>query len=222
MKKLFSLICLFTLCAATYAQENLITDGKFEDASFSVSDMHRRIPGPGKWFPYLTSDKQAVMSVVKDAEKGKAVSIQTLSSVSYAYSYIGQRVEKAPTAGIYTVKFWAKATHDVTTYYGVYLKIKGSKGETLYFPLEGFHPKETLAQSGALKQSRLTNEWKEYTVDFDLSQVVNNVAAPRVAKSEVILSKAEDSHRQSFDLAIACMTNNSGMLFTDVSMVKKN
>src|SRR5690606_17922786 len=111
---------------------------------------------------------------------------------------------------------------DVTTYYGVYLKIKGSKGETLYFPLEGFHPQNTPGQSGALKQSKLTNEWKEYAIDFDLSQIVNNVAAPKVAKTEVILSKAEDNHRQSFDLGIACMTKNSGMLFTDVSMVKKN
>ncbi|NGM61275.1 DUF4627 domain-containing protein [Sphingobacterium sp. SGG-5] len=222
MKKLFSLICLFTLCAATYAQENLITDGKFEDASFSVSDMSRRIPGPGKWFPYLTSDKQAVMSVVKDAEKGKVASIQTLSSVSYAYSYIGQRVAKAPAAGVYTVKFWAKATHDTPTYFGVYLKANAGKGETLFFPLAGFHPQETPAQSGGLKQARLSNEWKEYTIDFDLSQIVNNVAAPRIAKAEIILSKAENNHRQTFDLGIACMTKNSGMLFTDVSMVKKN
>lgn len=221
MRKLLSLICLVAVCFGASSQENLIADGKFENSSFMVSDMHRRIPGAGKWFPYLTSDKQAVMSVVKDTEKGSAASIQTLSHVSYAYSYIGQRIEKVPAAGVYTVKFWAKATHDVTTYYGVYLKIKGSKGETLYFSLEGFHPQKTLGQSGALKQSRLTNEWKEYTVDFDLSQMVNNVAAPRVAKSEIILNKAEDSHRQSFDLGIACMTKNSGMLFTDVSMVKK-
>ncbi|ERJ59687.1 DUF4627 domain-containing protein [Sphingobacterium paucimobilis] len=222
MKKLSSLICLIVLSISVYAQENLIVDGKFEQSSFSVNDINRKIPGAGKWFPYLTSDKQAVMSVIKDTEKGNAASIQTLSSVSYAYSFIGQRVDKAPAAGIYTVTFWAKATHEVPTYFGIYIKANAPKGQTLYFPLQGFDPQETPSRSGALRQSRITNEWKEYSVDFDLSKVVNAVASPKVAKEDVVLSASTDEHRKLFDLSIACMTKNSGMLFTDVSLTKKN
>ncbi|NGF56601.1 DUF4627 domain-containing protein [Parapedobacter sp. SGR-10] len=222
MKKLFSLICLFVTCLTIYAQENLIEDGKFEDTSFTVYDIYRKFPGPGKWYPYLTSDKQAVMSVIQDNDKGKAVSIQTLTGTSYAYSFIGQRVEKNVSEGIYTLKFWAKATKDIRTSVGVYLKVKTPKSQTLYFPISGFDPQTTPSRSGALKTLILSNEWKEYTVEFDLSQVVNSVPSPKVSKTEVIVKKSEVDHRKSFDVAIACMTKNSGMLFTDVSLVKKN
>src|SRR5699024_9793883 len=198
----------------------LINDGKFENASFSVNNLYRKFPGKGNWFPYLTSDRQAVLSVKKDAEKGKVASIQTLANVSYAYSYIGQNIQGDVDTGVYTVRFLAKSTNNSPTYMGIYLQPRSTQ-ENVFFSINQFDPATMETSSGALKQIRLTDEWTEYVVDFDLSKTVNGVSSLKNSKTRIKISEAKESERGTFDVRITCLTKNAGMLFTDVSLFKK-
>jgi hypothetical protein len=217
------LILFFFLCTVTkfaFAQKNLVNDGRFEQTSFSVNDISRKIPAKGIWYPHLTSDQQAVITVKKDEQKGNVVSMQTLSNVSYAYSYVGQEIAGALTPGVYTLSFYAKATTDVNTYLSTYLRLKAAPNVFSFFPINKFNPKEMVSSSGALKQFRLSKDWVKYSVEFDLSKTINNAASPSIAKTEVLLDEATDVQRKDFYLGLSCLTKNAGVVFTDVSLTK--
>jgi hypothetical protein len=220
MKRTLLTICLTTITLFTYAQENLIKDGKFETTSFSVSDVHKKFPGKGIWFPYLTSDKLAVLSVIKDDQKGNVASIQTLSNASYAYSFIGQRVMGEAPSGIYTLSFYAKPTTENVTNVSVYLKISSTPQK--FFLINNYDAEKQSNSSGALRQLVLKKDWALYTVEFDLSNTVSTVSSPKNAGSAHVITKSTATDRNDFDVAISSTSKNAGLLFTDVTFKKKN
>lgn len=226
MKKI-SLVLLFSVCVSlsgVFSQTNLIKDGKFETTYFNVNDIVRKIADKGQWYPYLTSDRIAVLSVVDDEEKGKAVMFQALSSVSFAYSYVGQRIEEPLDAAVYRVGFWAKSTMDSPLpVVNVYLRVNTSPSNFLFFKLADLDPKDNPNKSMALFQKFITNQWKYYTVDFDLSKTVNSASNYKLSKEKgtpVGIEKSAKMDRKDLYLAISCTTRNSQFLFTDVSLTK--
>ncbi|GEM_PF-5042496 len=221
MKKTVLFLGLFMLVKLTVAQDNLVKDGSFAYTTFMVNDLIKKTASKSVWFPFLTSNDQAMLAV-EDTDKGKAASIKTLSKVSYAYSYIGQKIEESDIKeGVYRLTFLAKATTGIPTYLAVYLRLKTPAQQFLFFPLNNYNPQETPGLSGALKQIRMTNEWKEYTIDFDLGKTINGAAAPTNAREPIVLEKSTNENRKAFEVAFSCLTKNAGLLFTNVTLVKK-
>lgn len=208
----------------TQAQKNLIKDGKFENTYFNVNDIVRKMPDKGVWFPYLTGDRLAVLSVVDDEEKGKAVMFQALTSVSYAYSYVGQRIEEEPDASVYRLGFWAKSLLDSPLpVVNVYIRVNTAPNNFLFFKLADVDPAENPSKSLALFQKTITNQWKYYTVDFDLSKTVNNAGNYKLTKEKgtvINIDKAAKMDRKDCYIGISCTTRNSQFLFTDVTLAK--
>lgn len=208
----------------TQAQKNLIKDGKFENTYFNVNDIVRKMPDKGVWFPYLTGDRLAVLSVVDDEEKGKAVMFQSLTHVSYAYSYVGQRIQEDLDAGIYQVGFWAKSLlDDPKPVVNVYLRVNTSPNNFLFFKLADVNPEENPNKSIALWQKHITGQWKYYTIDFDLGQTVNNAGNYKLAKDKgtpFSVVKSAKMDRKDLYLGISSTTRNAQFLFTDVTLTK--
>lgn len=221
MKKISLLFVLMSIVLFVFGQENLIKDGKFQDTYFSVNDIYRTIPEKGKWYPYLTGDRLAVLSVVDDNEKGKVVKFQALSHVSYAYSYVGQRISREVKPGTYRVGVWAKSTiEQPLAVMNVYLRVKTSPQKFLFFKKADYTPEKFPNRSGALYQIRLTNEWKYYTFDFDLTETIDKAGNYNMlsANGETIsIEKSNETDLSDFFLAISSTTKYSQFIFTDVS-----
>ncbi|MFD1628780.1 DUF4627 domain-containing protein [Pseudopedobacter beijingensis] len=221
MKKTVLFLSLLMVVKLATAQNNLIKDGSFTNTAFMVNDITKKPTVKSVWFPFLTSDEQGILSI-EDTDKGKAASLKMQSKVSYAYSYIGQKIEESNVKeGIYSLTFSAKATTELPTYLAVYLRIKTSPQQFVFFPLNNYNPQETPTLSGALKQIRITGEWKEYTIDFDLGKTINGAAAPANAREPIVLEKSTNENRKAFEVAFSCLTKNAGLLFTNVALIKK-
>ncbi len=225
MKKKVNLFLIFAFIATTIsAQENLIKDGKFDNTSFNVSDIYRNVAGKGKWYPYLTGDRLAVISVVEDEEKGNAVKFQALSHVSYAYSYVGQRVEKELEPGVYRVGVWAKSlVEDPLAVLNIYLRVNTSPQRFLFFKIADFDPEANPNRSGALYQKRINSDWEYYTVDFDLGKTIDSAANYKITTDNgntVNIENSSSGDRKDLYLGISCTTRNSQFLFTDISLTK--
>lgn len=177
----------------------------------------------GNWYPYLTSDVLAHLSVVDDAEKGKAVLFQSLSSPSYAYSYVGQRIEGNVEPGIYRVGFWAKSLLDSPLpVVNVYIRVNTSPRVWLFFKRADLDPSKKPNASMALFQRRITNEWKYYTIDFDLSKTVNNAGnfMRLNEQGKINIENSAKSDLADFHISFSSTTGNSQYLFTDVTFTK--
>lgn len=224
MKKVSLLLTFVFAALLLNGQENLIKDGKFENTSFNVNDIYRTIPGKGHWYPYLTSDRLGVYSIVEDEEKGNVLSFQSLTNPSFAYGYVGQRIEEELDPGVYRVGFWAKSTLDEPLpVVNIYLRVNTSPQRFLYFVLADFDPERNPNRSGALWQRRLSTHWEYYTIDFDVSKTINSYANYKITTekgNKVNIENSTKGDRKDLYLGISNTARNSHYLITDVSLTK--
>lgn len=224
MKQISLIACAFFIVSTIFAQENLLKDSKFEKASFDVSEVYREVHPKGEWYPCLFNDRSALISVVDDEEKGRAVRFQSLSGISYAYSYVAQRVEGTLKPGIYRVGLWAKSLlADPKPVLNVYLRINTPHQKFFFFKLDDFDPKVNPNRSGALFQKHITTEWRYYEIDFDLNKVINSGANYKLSteKGNVItIEKSTKYDLSDFYIGISCTSKNSQFLFTDVTLTQ--
>lgn len=224
MRKVSLFLMFIFVALFVNAQENLIKDGKFENASFNVSDTYRSMADKGNWFPYLTSDRLGVYSTQKDEDRGTVLSFQSLTNPSYAYGYVGQRIETELEPGVYRVGFWAKSVlDDPRAVVNIYLRVNTSPRRFLFFKIADFDPTKNPSRSGALWQRRMTSDWEYYTIDFDVSKTIDSAANYKITteKGNVVnIENSTKSDRQDLYLGISNTARNTHFLITDVSLTK--
>jgi len=223
MKKIsLILFCIFAV-SSIFAQDNLLKDGKFEVADFDVYDVYRRVHPKGEWYPCLFNNRSASIAVVEDDEKGNVVMFQSLSSISWAYSYVAQRIESVPERGVYRVGFWAKSLNNTKPLVTVYIRVNTHHTEELFFTINNFFPEDKPAKSGAHIQRRITDEWEYYEADFDLSKTIDYSGNYKTALdngNNVNVVASSDKSLEDFFVAISTTTANAQFIFTDVSLTK--
>lgn len=222
MKKavFFSVIFHITSLSLLFSQENLIRDGLIEDTNFWIEETSLDFPEKGIWFPYIDKDESLTIGTGADEYQGMVIDIQT-SSTSSIKSFIGQRIETQPVAGIYTVRFSAKTMGANTDRdLIVYLKIKShDTGEDVFF--KSVLPNETFQNNvpSHFRALKINNFWDFYEIDFDLSKVVRVSLDNCVSKNKV--EDFTEKYLEDFYIAFTCSNPNTHMRVTEVSMSLK-
>lgn len=197
MRKLFLLLFVSISVAHISAQLNLVNDGYFINTGItSTIGPNKDYPGINFWYPYLFTDKQNEIYVTASENfvnsNAAGIKVTTESKPNWTCG-LAQRLS-APDHGIYKVSFWGKTMSSTqNTYMRVFLRVDdvnssddSMKSASKYF--RRVHATNTTVTTDQF----FTNEWKYYSVDFDLSKVKTN--------AETTFSDATAADIQDFSL----------------------
>lgn len=140
-----------------------------------------------------------------DAQQGNVLHMNFSGTLNWANNYIGYNTNGAKAAN-YRLTFKAKAGVTNTAALQVYIRI--NKSGTYFFVRKD----ADLTKACAAEVVKPSSEWKTYSVDFDLTQVVNTIW------SKGIISGAVEADYENFYIAFATQTSGADFYIDDVSL----
>ena len=198
----------------TYNETELVTDGTFEN--LKPEDL---VVGTGvaktdhTWFGVINKVEGQV-ELATDSVQGKMLSMNfTGNEMSWYRNYVGHTMSGGKRDH-YHLQFKARAAEKGAKLQ-VYVKV--NKSGNYFFVLGG----ADTSKACAARTFSLSDEWKTYTIDFDLTQVVNTINTPKVATDgtqPVVASTADDL--ANFYAAFAAATDGATYYIDDVTMIK--
>ena len=198
----------------TYNATELIINGTFENLS---ADDFKIGTGVAKtdhtWFA-VKNQVEGEASLTTDKEQGKVLSMNfSGTAMSWYRNYIGHTMSGGKRDH-YHLQFKARAA---TKGAKLQVYVKVNKSGNYFFVLDGADTDKACAA----RTFSLTDEWKTYTIDFDLTQVVNTINTPKVAADgtlPVVPSTADDLG--NFYAAFAAVTEGATYYIDDVTMIE--
>ena len=208
------------------AQTNMIINSDMAGLNLNYigANLTTTVPSPaiGKtgWAGYYGSlkslnitsvfDDSAHKDVIKLTATGPLLNIQDNPRLV-------QRI-KCP-AGLYRLTFWAKSTNSIEAKLAVSVRSTGNNVPA--YLINGYENDGTNNISPVHKLIPLTQQWKQYTVDFNLNKTVNSFKLP--VGEPLLLSDTRGTQYPvvCFNLVQAKDINGSEIMVTDVNFFLK-
>lgn len=189
MKRILALGAALTFSVAAWSQ-NILTDSEFNSEPVSVKSPAE---APyGQWFVMNNTleDGRAELEYISapDSEHGRCIRISTTHEgkgiLGWHRFCVGQRIgESVLSKGKYRVSFDA-CTESGRGHLYVFIKkakeVKGQNPDTgmsyaTFFKIDKWSMEydETSTRSASVHKQNVTDKWKRYSVDFDMSKVTN-------------------------------------------------
>lgn len=219
-KKILIAFCCFMVIAVN-AQFNLVNDGYFINTDITTTNGPDTIyPGMGYWYAYLLNDNQNQIYITPNSDRNNRNAAGLKVTPSNAANWtcgLAQRLS-APDKGIYRVGFWGKfssvAEGQTNSYVRVFLRVDDTnsvsdvgKAGSLYFSRYNTNKVST--------DQFLTNAWKYYTVDYDLSK-----KATKDNYTESFDATEDDIHDFSLYFSNFAAARGGDFQITGVTMTK--
>ena len=200
--------------------ENLVKDSGFE----SNPDLTLQLEEPkvlGQWVAYKDQQyetKSVTITVSDDATQGKVVAI-TGQTFSWYTTVLSQRIEGTIPQGIYRFSFLGRSDD------GGQLRIYTRTTDADNSNTNNFFIKETGKPSdptqkwyGCWQNFTLTNTWKEYYVDFNLSKTANSMY--QWTFDQGIVKNATDVDLTNMNICFLGNKENATVYIDNVSFTK--
>ena len=162
MKKIFmSILGVFLMTTGMQAQE-LVQDGEFDKADFSIAYGKAGDCSYGVWcVNNAEAPGVATIQVVDDKQRGKVAQFSVDPKLTTWYkAFVAQRYEGTVEPGTYRLTFWAKS--------------KDGGEVKAFVRLTNEDGKDAAPGMG----------WKQYTADFDFRKVTNTIYAFTMQETE--------------------------------------
>jgi hypothetical protein len=194
----------------------LVTNGTFENLT---ADNFKTGTGVAKtdhtWYAVKNgTDVEGEAVLTTDKTQGNVLSMKfSGSGMNWYRNYIGHTMSGA-TRNAYHLQFKARAA---TKGAKLQVYVKVNKSGNYFFVLN----KANTQKACAARTISLTEEWKTYTIDFDLTKVVNTINTPKVATDgtlPIVDSTKEDL--ANFFAAFAATTDGATYYIDDVTMIE--
>ena len=199
----------------SYNATELITNGTFENMKpedFKVGTGAAKTDHT--WYA-VKNKVEGEASLTTDTVQGKVLSMSFSGANMVWYNnYLGHTMSGGKRDH-YHLQFKARAAAK-----GAKLQVfvKVNKSGNYFFVLDGASTEKPCAS----RTFSLTEEWKSYTIDFDLTQVVNTIGMPKIAADgtlPVVASTADDL--ANFYAGFAAATEGATYYIDDVTMIEK-
>lgn len=187
MKKIFmSILGVFLMTAGMQAQE-LVQDGEFDKADFSIAYGKAGDCSYGVWCVNNTeAPGVATIQVVDDKQRGKVAQFSVDPKLTTWYkAFVAQRYEGTVEPGIYRLTFWAKSKDGGEVKAFVRLTNEDGKDLQRFFVCNQSKPKKDDRKFyGGFAKAAPGMGWKQYTADFDFRKVTNTIYAFTMQETE--------------------------------------
>lgn len=197
-----------------YNPTELITHGTFENLPAEEFKVGTGVAKTDHTWFAVKNKVEGEATLTTDPVQGKVLGM-TFSGADMAWyrNYIGHTMSGG-SRDHYHLQFKARAASKGAKLQ-VYVKV--NKSGNYFFVLDGANTNKACAA----RTFSLTEEWKTYTVDFDLTQVVNTINTPKVGADgtqPIVASTADDL--ANFYAAFAAVTDNATYYIDDVTMIE--
>ena len=199
-------------------KENLLKDSGF-DSNPDLTLLTEESSECGKWLAYKDEQYEqniVTMAVENDADQGKVVSISG-KPYSWYTTVLSQRIEGTLPEGIYRISFRGRSADGGSV--RVYARTTDDKN----INVNRFFVKETSRPSdpeqkwyGTWQSFSLTNQWKEYYVDLNLSRIASSM----YQFTEAEVNSATEVDRTNLNICILGNTDKATAYIDDVTFTK--
>ena len=199
-----------------YNPTELITNGTFENLTADDCKTGTGVAQTNHtWFAVKNgNDVEGEATLTTDSVQGKVLSMNfSGNGMAWYRNYIGHTMSNG-TRHAYHLQFKARAA---TKGAKLQVYVKVNKSGNYFFVLN----KANTQKACAARTISLTEEWKTYTIDFDLTKVVNTINTPKVATDgtlPIVDSTKEDL--ANFFAAFAATTDGATYYIDDVTMIE--
>ena len=199
-------------------KDNLLKDSGF-DSNPDLTLLTEESAECGKWLGYKDEKYETsvvTMAVEDDADQGKVVSISG-KPYSWYTTVLSQRIEGTLPEGIYRISFRGKSADGGSV--RVYARTTDDKNVNV----NRFFVKETSRPSdpeklwyGTWQSFGLTNQWKDYYVDINLSRIASSM----YQFTEADVNSATEVDRTNLNICILGNTDKATAYIDDVTFTK--
>lgn len=219
MKKI-TLAIFFAALALSVKSQNILKNGDFsapiDEKTYGTN------PETEGWFIFDWTKGATTMKLatLESDAHGSVLRIESSSDNAWYRSYLGQRlvgVEKA----VYVLSFDAK-TEKGTASLRCFIREAADRGK---FALRNkFDVTVSSTASPAASGINVKDSWKNYKVEFDLSQLVNYFNSVKVAESTGVtieVTPISDESLKNLIVAIQLANKDGSVLIDNVTLIKK-
>ena len=199
-------------------KENLLKDSGF-DSNPDLTLLTEESSECGKWLAYKDEQYEqniVTMAVENDADQGKVVSISG-KPYSWYTTVLSQRIEGALPEGIYRISFRGKSADGGSV--RVYARATDDKNVNInrFFVKETGRPSDPEQKwYGTWQSFSLTNQWKDYNVDINLSRIAGSM----YQFTEADVNSATEVDRTNLNICILGNTDKATAYIDDVTFTK--
>lgn len=199
-------------------KDNLLKDSGF-DSNPDLTLLTEESSECGKWLGYKDEKYEqnvVTMNVEDDADQGKVVAISG-KPFSWYTTVLSQRIEGTLAEGIYRISFRGKSANGGSV--RVYARTTDDKNMNVnrFFVKETGRPSDPEQKwYGTWQSFSLTNQWKEYYVDLNLSRIASSM----YQFVEADVNAATEVDRTNLNICILGNTENAIAYIDDVTFTK--
>ena len=199
-------------------KENLLKDSGF-DSNPDLTLLTEESSECGKWLAYKDEQYEqniVTMAVENDADQGKVVSISG-KPYSWYTTVLSQRIEGTLPEGIYRISFRGKSADGGSV--RVYARATDDKNVNInrFFVKETGRPSDPEQKwYGTWQSFSLTNQWKDYYVDINLSRIAGSM----YQFTEADVNSATEVDRTNLNICILGNTDKATAYIDDVTFTK--
>ena len=199
-------------------KENLLKDSGF-DSNPDLTLLTEESAECGKWLAYKDEQYEqniVTMAVENDADQGKVVSISG-KPYSWYTTVLSQRIEGTLPEGIYRISFRGKSADGGSV--RVYARATDDKNVNInrFFVKETGRPSDPEQEwYGTYQAFGLTNQWKDYYVDINLSRIASSM----YKFTEADVNSATEIDRTNLNICILGNTDKATAYIDDVTFTK--
>ena len=198
----------------SYNPSELITNGSFENLRAEDFNIGTGVAKTDHTWFAVKNKVEGEAAIVKDNDQGNVLRMNFYGSeMSWYRNLIGHTMSGGKSE-CYHLQFKAR-TATKGSKMQVYVKV--NKEGNHFFVLKG----ADTTKACAARTFSLTEEWKTYTIDFDLTKVVNTISTPTVTADgiEPVVASTTDDLSNFY---IAFVTQSAGVdyFIDDVTMIK--
>lgn len=206
------LVCFF---GATLTAQNLLNDSGFDQSSnIEKTDVSNKNTESGKWLAFLAKNQTGFdVDIQSDNVQGPVALLHTTTQKTWYRHYLMQRLDKTPEKAVYRLSFKAKAGKNNAVLSSQIILTDGN-GNKFYAIRDGFDESKS-THSGATSDVKLSKDWKTYELDFDLSQMCNNVNSPKSLGDKFQLVDTSDNALEDVRVTIQAYKSAPARVFID-------
>lgn len=199
-------------------KENLLKDSGF-DSNPDLTLLTEESSECGKWLAYKDEQYEqniVTMAIENDADQGKVVSISG-KPYSWYTTVLSQRIEGTLPEGIYRISFRGKSADGGSV--RVYVRATDDKNVNInrFFVKETGRPSDPEQEwYGTYQAFGLTNQWKDYYVDINLSRIAGSM----YKFTEADVNSATEVDRTNLNICILGNTDKATAYIDDVTFTK--